>query len=133
MEAEDAAFDKESIKSFIYGALSTFIGGPGVNNQFSPGTRQEGEAWYQYAKRNSPVAWNSALGAFMPGATDAENQRRQKMADTFNSFFENPEQQGWLLDAGSSTEQMAKLDRALREGNERDARDARVELAISAL
>lgn len=133
MEAEDAAFAKESIKSFIYGALSTFIGGPGVNNQFNPGTRQEGEAWYQYAKRNSPVAWNSALGAFMPGATDSENQRRQKMADTFNSFFENPEQQGWLLDAGSSTEQMAKLDRALREGNERDARDARVELAIRAL
>lgn len=133
MEAEEAAFDKESIKSFIYGALSTFIGGPGVNNQFNPGTRQEGEAWYQYAKRNSPVGWNSALGAFMPGATDAENKRRQKMADSFNSFFENPEQQGWLLDAGSSTEQMAKLDRALREGNERDARDARIELAIRTL
>ena len=133
MEAEEAAFAKESIKSFIYGALSTFIGGPGVNNQFSPGARQEGEAWYQYAKRNSPVGWNSALGAFMPGATDAENQRRQKMADTFNSFFENPELQSWLLDAGASTEQMAKLDRSLREGNEKDARDARAELAIKAI
>ena len=131
--AGEAAVSKEALKSGIYGALSTFLGGLNVNTHYMPGKKLEGESTWEYLSRKTPIIWNSSLNAFLPGSTKAENERREKLATYINTFLQDEQLQKLFLMQGQSVEWMAAVDRALREGDEKAVHDARVGQMVHAI
>lgn len=59
--AGDAATDKETILAGIYGALSSGMGTPTINNRRGPAIRRENESKLQYSLRRSPVTYRNPI------------------------------------------------------------------------
>lgn len=129
----EAALSKEALKSGVYGALSTLLGGVNVNTHFDRSKKLDTESNWEYISRRTPLVWNSAFNAFLPGSTKAENERREKLATYLNTFLQDEELQKLFLMQGQSTEWMMAVDRALREGDEKAVHDARVGQMVSAI
>lgn len=59
--AGDAALDKETLLSGIYGALASGMGTPTINNRRGPAVRTENESKLDYALRRSPVTYRNPI------------------------------------------------------------------------
>lgn len=59
--AGDALTDKETILAGIYGALSSGMGTPTINNRRGPAIRRENESKLQYNLRRSPITYRNPI------------------------------------------------------------------------
>jgi hypothetical protein len=115
--AGNAAVSPDAIKSGLYGALSTAMGGPNI-------------AMKQGANGNmraSGITWRSAITPLISNKErDAINEQREKMAEHFNNYFSDETMQRALFNAGGTAEWLTQMQQSIESNDEKGARDARV-------
>lgn len=132
------AVSQEKIKSFVYGALSTGMGGINLNRSVLEGDwkggRKEGESKLKYAMRKSPIAWRSPIAhAFSKDIVEQEKRRRQNTADRLKLFFDNEPIQEILTNEKALYTWMKNFKESVENGDEKAARDASFEQNIAAI
>lgn len=132
------AVSQEKIKSFVYGALSTGMGGVNLNRSVLEGDwkggRKEGESKLKYAMRKSPIAWRSPIAhAFSKDIVEQEKRRRQNTADRLKLFFDNEPIQEILTNETALYTWMKNFKESVENGDEKAARDASFEQTIAAI
>lgn len=124
------AISKEAFKDFLYGGLSTLMGGFNINshalNNTRGGERKEGESLYNYINRKSPIGWRSAIGPLINSSeADAVNTRREEIAKNINDFFSKPENQEAFFNIKSTSEWMRQLEQAAENKDQMEVRNSR--------
>lgn len=124
------AISKEAFKDFLYGGLSTLMGGFNINshalNNTRGGERKEGESLYNYINRKSPIGWRSAIGPLINSSeVDAVNTRREEIAKNINDFFSKPENQEAFFNIKSTSEWMRQLEQAAENKDQMEVRNSR--------
>lgn len=124
------AISKEALKDFLYGGLSTLMGGFNINshalNNTRGGERKEGESLYNYINRKSPIGWRSAIGPLINSSeADAVNTRREEIAKNINDFFSKPENQEAFFNIKSTSEWMRQLEQAAENKDQMEVRNSR--------
>ena len=115
--AGDTAISFDAIKSGLYGALSTAMGGPNIG-------MKQGANGNMVAKG---ITWRSAFTPLWNNKErDAINQQRERMAEHFNTYFSDESMQRALFNAGGTSEWLAQYQQAIESNDEKAARDARV-------
>ena len=115
--AGDTAISFDAIKSGLYGALSTAMGGPNIG-------MKQGANGNMVAKG---ITWRSAFTPLWNNKErDAINQQREKMAEHFNTYFSDESMQRALFNAAGTSEWLAQYQQAIESNDEKAARDARV-------
>ena len=132
----ETAVSFEAIKSGVYGALSTFIGGPNVNSRILSGQAKGGktneESTFSYLGRKSPIGWRSGIAPLFDNASVAAiNQEREEIAKGVNDFFEDKDNQDLFFNISSSVNWINAVTRAQKSGNQKAIRDARTSLLFS--
>ena len=115
--AGDTAISFDAIKSGLYGALSTAMGGPNIG-------MKQGANGNMVAKG---ITWRSAFTPLWNNKErDAVNQQRERMAEHFNTYFSDESMQRALFNAAGTSEWLAQYQQAIESNDEKAARDARV-------
>lgn len=115
--AGNTAISFDAIKSGVYGALSTAMGGPNIG-------MKQGANGNMTAKG---ITWRSAFTPlFSNTEINAVNQQREKMAEHFNTYFSDESMQRALFNAGGTAEWLTQYQEAIESNDEKAARDARV-------
>lgn len=115
--AVDAAVSFDAIKSGLYGALSTAMGGPNIGMK-------------QGANGNMTIkgiTWRSALSPlFSSTEVNTINQQRENMAEHFNKYFSDETMQRAFFNAGGTAEWLSQYSQAIESNDEKAARDAKI-------
>lgn len=124
------AISEEAFKDFLYGGLSTLMGGFNINshalNNTRGGERKEGESLYNYINRKFPIGWRSAIGPLINSSeADAVNTRREEIAKNINDFFSKPENQEAFFNIKSTSEWMRQLEQAAENKDQMEVRNSR--------
>lgn len=115
--AGDTAISFDAIKSGLYGALSTAMGGPNIG-------MKQGANGNMIAKG---ITWRSAFTPLRNNKErDAINQQRERMAEHFNTYFSDESMQRALFNAAGTSEWLAQYQQGIESKDEKAARDARV-------
>lgn len=115
--AGDTAVSFDAIKSGLYGALSTAMGGPNIG-------MKQGANGNMTAKG---ITWRSAFTPLWNNKErDAINQQRERMAEHFNTYFSDESMQRALFNAEGTAEWLTQYQEAIESNDEKAARDARV-------
>ena len=115
--AGDTAISFDAIKSGLYGALSTAMGGPNIG-------MKQGANGNMVAKG---ITWRSTFTPLWNNKErDAINQQRERMAEHFNTYFSDESMQRALFNAAGTSEWLAQYQQAIESNDEKAARDARV-------
>lgn len=131
--AGNSALSSESIKSFIYGGLSTMLGGPNMKQVKFRGKKQ-GESTLNYVAEMSPITWR---GAWTPlinhSERDALNEQRRVQEKHLNDFFSDKEVQRALFNVEGTASFLHEMEQAIQNGDEKSARDARLASMFSTI
>lgn len=115
--AGNSAISFDAIKSGLYGALSTAMGGPNIGMRYDDKGNVIGRG----------ITWRSALSPLISNrAINRINQQREKLAEHFNKYFSNENMQRAFFDVGGTAEWMSQYQRDINSNDEKSARDARV-------
>lgn len=115
--AGDTAISPDAIKSGLYGALSTAMGGPNIG-------MKQGANGNMIAKG---ITWRSAFTPLWNNKErDAVTQQRERMAEHFNNYFSDESMQRALFNAGGTAEWLTQYQQSIESNDEKGARDARV-------
>lgn len=129
----NSAVSPESMKSFIYGGLSTMLGGPNVKQVNFRG-RNQGESTLKYISEMAPVTWR---GAWTPlinhSERDALNEQRKIQEKHLNDFFSDKEVQRALFNVEGTANFLHEMEQAMQNGDEKSARDARLASMFSTI
>lgn len=133
----EAAVSKEAIKSFLYGGLSTFLGGYNVNANALNGTRgeatrQKGESRWEYLSRRSPIEWRSGLSPLWNTTEQKRvNEQRERLAKEMNDFFDRAETQEGIFNVINTSNWVTQLEEAASNKDEKALRDKKLGLMFS--
>lgn len=129
----NSALSSESMKSFIYGGLSTMLGGPNMKQVNFRGKNQ-GESTLKYASEIVPITWR---GAWTPlinhSERDALNEQRKTQEKHLNDFFSDKEVQRVLFNVEGTASFLHEMEQAIQNGDEKSARDARLASMFSTI
>lgn len=127
----NSAVSAEAMKSFIYGGLSTMMGGFNVKN---PTKWKKGEGLWSNIQNISPIAWR---GAWTPlinhSERDARNEQRKAQEKHLTEFFSDKEVQNALFNAEGTATFLHELEEGIKNGDEKVARDARLASMFSSV
>lgn len=136
---KESAFDFESVKDGIYGALSAGIGGFSVNQNM--GTLKKAGIDLSLSSKNSlgtniknallkvqdmsPIGWRSVLSPVInPSQQIADNKENQRIAEHINAFFQDEKLQAKLFSGEGIANFVKEYNEAVRNGDEYTARNA---------
>ena len=91
--AGDAMVDKETILSGIYGALSSGMGTPTINNRRGPAVRMQDESRLEYGLRRSPITYRNPIFEAIKEQRQ-QAQDRATTAATLSSWIQDPTNKG---------------------------------------
>lgn len=129
-----ALVSRETFKEGLYGTLSTLIGGPSVNFNMSFGGKREGESTYDMIMRNSPIAIRGIYDvAFSSAERNAKQKENEDIANTINAFLDNDNYRDIVFDIISNNQSMKAFTDATLSGDEKAARDAKVDALFSTI
>lgn len=127
-----SATDDQSIKSFLYGGLSTLMGGFNANLNMRMGKKREGENTWDYVSRLSPITWRGAWTPLVSHTErDQKNALREAEAERLNKFFADKDVQNALFNVECTSNFMQEMFDALQRGDEKTARDAKLATMFS--
>lgn len=127
-----ALVSRETFKEGLYGTLSTLLGGPSANFNVSFGKRREGESTYDMIMRNSPIAIRGIYDvAFSSAERNAKQKENEDIANTINSFLDNDKYRDIVFDIISNNQSMRAFTDSTLSGDEKAARDAKVDALFS--
>lgn len=127
-----ALVSRETFKEGLYGTLSTLLGGPSVNFNMSVGRKREGESTYDMIMRNSPIAIRGIYDvAFSSAERNAKQKENEDIANTINAFLDNDNYRDIVFDIISNNQAMKAFTDSTLSGDEKAARDAKVDALFS--
>lgn len=130
----EALVSNDTFKEGLYGALSTLLGGPSVNLNMKWSKKQEGESTYDAITRNSPIAWRGiAELAFTSAEQNAQNKANQQIADAINNYFSDEKNANLVFDLVANAEATRAFNNHIALGNEKAARDSKVDILFNAV
>lgn len=122
--ATEKATSFEAIRSGVYGALSTALGGPNIATKVGKNGNIVA----------SGITWRSAITPlFSRSEVNAIQEQRQKVAEHLNDFFSDSDIQKAFFEAGGATEWLSAYQQSIEKGEEKGARDAKLGAMYSAL
>lgn len=122
--ATEKATSFEAIRSGVYGALSTALGGPNIATKVGKNGNIVA----------SGITWRSAITPlFSKSEVNAIQEQRQKVAEYLNDFFSDDSIQEAFFEAGGATEWLSAYQQSIEKGEEKGARDAKLGAMYSAL
>lgn len=127
----EEALSQQTLKEGIYGALSTFLGGPNANMNAKFGSRQAGESRFSHLRRNMPIAWDGIFSPYNSQVIKNENQRRQNVADFVNAFFSEEQNLNTVFSVVEMLGATKAYNDSILLGNEKEARDSKLDILFS--
>lgn len=91
--AGESMVDKQTILSGIYGALSSGMGTPTINNRRGPAVRMQNESKLSYAMRRSPIVYRNPIYEAIK-EQKRESEEMATTASTLTSWLQDPENKG---------------------------------------
>lgn len=127
-----ALVSRETFKEGLYGTLSTLLGGPSVNFNVSFGKKREGESTYDMIMRNSLISLRGIYDvAFSSAERNAKQKENEDIANTINAFLDNDNYRDIVFDIISNNQSMKAFTDSTLSGDEKAARDAKVDALFS--
>lgn len=115
--AGNSAISSDAIKSGLYGALSTAMGGPNIGMRYDDNGNVIGKG----------ITWRSSFAPLVSNkAINRTNKQREKLAEHFNKYFSDENIQRAFFDVGGTAEWMTQYQRLINSGDEKSARDAKI-------
>lgn len=87
--AGEAATDKETILAGIYGALSSGLGTPTINNRRGPSIKMEDESKLSYALRRSPITYRNPIWEAIQEQRELGKERAE-VASVVTDWLQDP-------------------------------------------